>query len=461
MNRGDTAQDMSFENKIAGSAKAHEQAKQVIPGGVTANIKHFAPHPIVMDHASGSRLTDVDGNQYIDYLLSYGAMILGHGHKRVKEAVYQQMEQCGSFVFGTPHHLEYKMAQKLVDMFPSMDQVRFTNSGLEATLLAIRLAQAYNDKPKIAKFEGHYHGGYDQVLVSVNPNIDNAGEQAEPNSVAESSGMSESDLDDTVIMPFNDLEATEAILRKRQDEISAVILEPVQSGFVPADESFMKGLRQITDELDIVLIFDEVKTGFRLTVGGAQHLYGIEPDLTALGKVLGGGFPVGALGGKFDLMNLMSPERGGDILTSGGGQQVTDRALFHSGTYNGHPTVLAAGLATIEYLEEDGVMSELLRKTEQLRHGLETVYHRYGLPMQTVGLGTIFNIILTQETVRNYRDLSECDLETRKQIDYELLDLGIYTKPGNRYSMSTAHTDQDIQKTIDAHEVAIKRVLNQ
>ncbi|MET3682772.1 glutamate-1-semialdehyde 2,1-aminomutase [Alkalibacillus flavidus] len=459
MNSARVAQSMNFEDKIAGSARAHEQARQVIPGGVTANIKHFAPHPIVMDHASGSRLTDVDGNNYIDYLLSYGAMILGHGHERVKEAVYEQIDQCGSFVFGTPHHLEYKMAQKLVDIFPSMDQVRFTNSGLEATLLAIRLAQAYNDKPKIAKFEGHYHGGYDQVLVSVNPNMDDAGEHAEPNSVAESSGMSEQDLDQTVILPFNDLKATEAILRQRQDEISAVILEPVQSGFIPADETFMKGLRDITEELGIVLIFDEVKTGFRLTLGGAQHLYDIEPDLTALGKVLGGGFPVGALGGRYDIMQLMSPERGGDILTSGG-QQVTDRALFHSGTYNGHPTVLAAGLATIDYLEEPGVMSELLRKTEKLRHGLENVYHQHGLSMQTVGLGTIFNIILTKDVVRDYRSLTTVDMETRKQIDYELLDLGIYTKPGNRYSMSTAHTDEDIEKTIEAHYIAINRVLN-
>ncbi|MDV2581360.1 aspartate aminotransferase family protein [Alkalibacillus haloalkaliphilus] len=450
--------EMNSEDKTRGSKQAYEQAKSVIPGGVTANIKHFAPHPIIMDQATGSQLTDVDGNNYIDYLLCYGALILGHGHEAVKDAVYKQMEQCGSFVFGAPHNLEYQMAKKLVDLFPGMDQIRFTNSGLEATLLSIRLAQAYNGKHKVAKFEGHYHGGYDQMLVSVNPDMEQAGEVNQPNAVAESSGMSDYHLEHTVVLPFNDLEATEEILKARQDEISAVILEPVQGGFIPADESFMKGLREVTEELGIVLIFDEVKTGFRLNVGGAQSLYGVEPDLTALGKVLGGGFPVGALGGKIELMDLMSPERGQDILTSGGNQQVTDRALFHSGTYNGHPTVLAAGLATIDELEKPGVMEDLLKKTEYLRNELENLYNRYSIPMQTIGMGSIFNIVFTNETIKNYRDLSQADMELRKQLDYELLDLGVYTKPGNRYSMSTVHSDEDIQATIDAHEQAIQRL---
>ncbi|GAA0466365.1 aspartate aminotransferase family protein [Alkalibacillus silvisoli] len=450
--------EMNFEDKVSGSARAYEQAKSVIPGGVTANIKHFAPHPIVMDRASGSQLIDIDGNEYIDYLLCYGALILGHGHPRVKEAVYKQMEQCGSFVFGAPHNLEYQMAQKLVDLFPGMDQIRFTNSGLEATLLSIRLAEAYTGKHKVAKFEGHYHGGYDQMLVSINPDLNGAGEPTSPNSVAESSGMSDYYLEHTVVLPFNDLEATEKILRAKQDEISAVILEPVQGGFISADESFIKGLRQITSELGIILIFDEVKTGFRLTVGGAQSLYGVEPDLTALGKVLGGGFPVGALGGKIEIMDLMSPEKGQDILTSGGNQQATDRALFHSGTYNGHPTVLAAGLATIEVLEDPLTMKGLLQQTELLRNELENLYHRHSITMQTIGMGSIFNIVFTDEKVKNYRDLSKADLDFRKRIDYELLDLGIYTKPGNRYSISTVHSEADIKATIDAHQQAIKRL---
>ncbi|WP_188207717.1 aspartate aminotransferase family protein [Alkalibacillus aidingensis] len=450
--------EMNFQERTSESAKAYEQAKSVIPGGVTANIKYFSPHPIVMKEGSGTQLVDVDGNKYIDYLLCYGALILGHGHPKVKEAVQKQMEDCGTFVFGAPHHLEYEMAKKLVDLFPGIDQVRFTNSGLEATLLTIRLAEAYTGKQKVAKFEGHYHGGYDQMLVSVNPDLDGAGEQSNPSAVPESSGISDYHLEHTVVLPFNDLEATERILRAKQNEISCVILEPVQGGFIPANEEFMKGLRQVTEELGIVLIFDEVKTGFRLTVGGAQSIYGIEPDLTALGKVLGGGFPVGAVGGKMNIMEMMSPDRGRDILTATTQEQATDRALFHSGTYNGHPTVLAAGLATINVLEQSGVMKDLLNKTEKLRHNLENLYDQYSIPMQTVGMGSIFNLVFTDQPIKNYRDLTQADTELRKQIDYELLELGIYTKPMNRYSMSVAHSDEDIQKTIDAHEQAINRI---
>ncbi|TFB18538.1 aspartate aminotransferase family protein [Filobacillus milosensis] len=452
-------QSEHMSDKTRVSYEAYQQAKEVIPGGVTANIKYFDPHPIVMKEAHGSRLIDVDGNKYIDYLLCYGALVLGHGHTAVKEAVNEQINQTGTFIFGSPHNLEYEMARKLVDLFPGIDMVRYTNSGLEATLLSIRLAKAYTGKRKVAKFEGHYHGGYDEMLISVNPDLDEAGEASTPNAVPESSGLGKEDLDNTIILPFNDLEGTRRILTERQDELSAVILEPIQSGFIPADESFMKGLREITEELGILLIFDEVKTGFRLTVGGAQSLYNIEPDITSLGKVLGGGFPVGAVGGKKEVMNIMAPDRGKDILTAGVKDDVKDDIMFHSGTYNGHPVVLAAGLATIQELEKPNVMQNLLEKTNLLRQQLELLYKNYSITMQTVGMGSIFNIIFTDYEIKNYRDLNHANMELRKQLDYELLNQGIYTKPMNRYSMSIAHTDEDIQQTVQAHERAIKLVL--
>ncbi|MFL8936094.1 aspartate aminotransferase family protein [Rossellomorea oryzaecorticis] len=438
------------------SAALFEKAKKVIPGGVTANIKYMAPHPIMMEKGHGSRLIDVDANEYIDYLLCYGALILGHGHPRVYEAAMNQMKEAGTTIFGTPHRLETVLAEKLISLFPGIEMVRYTNSGLEATLLAIRTAAAYTGKPKIAKFEGHYHGGYDQVLLSVNPEIDMAGDETEPDVVPESPGIPDYYRKNTVILPFNDIDATETILRNRAHEISAIIMEPVQGGFIPADEIFMTKLREITEELGILLIFDEVKTGFRLTVGGAQNLYHIKPDLTALGKVLGGGFPVGAVGGKKEVMEISAPDGGRDILTAGAENGSKKDPLFHSGTYNGHPTVLASGLATIEVLEEEGTMEALLADTALLRSGLEDIYKCHDIPMQTVGKGSIFNIILAEGSIRNYRDMAKANSTLRSKIDYELLKLGIYTKPLNRYSMSAVHSREDIERTLDAHDKAIK-----
>ncbi|WP_408009833.1 aspartate aminotransferase family protein [Pseudalkalibacillus sp. A8] len=442
------------------SAESFERAKNVIPGGVTANIKDISPHPIFMEKGKGSKLYDVDGNEYIDYLLCYGSLILGHGHPKVIEAATKQMKDAGTTIFGTPHRLETTMAEKLISLYPGIEMVRYTNSGLEATLLAIRLAMAFTGKSKLAKFEGHYHGGYDQVLLSVNPDEQRAGQTDQPNAVPESRGIPDYYIENTIILPFNDLAATEKILRARAHEISSIIMEPVQGGFIPADRQFMSGIRQVTEELGILLIFDEVKTGFRLSLGGAQQLYGIKPDLTALGKVLGGGFPVGAIGGKKKIMEISAPDGGRDILTAGAENADKQDALFHSGTYNGHPTVLASGLATIEVLEQDGTMEKLIADTMQFRKELEKLYRRYDYPMQTIGEGSIFNIILAEGNIKNYRDMNKADTHFRKELDYELIEQGIYTKPLNRYSMSVTHTEEDIEHTIHAHEKAIKLVLH-
>ncbi|WP_415763057.1 aspartate aminotransferase family protein (plasmid) [Priestia megaterium] len=453
-------EEILLSEKTQKSASLFNKACEVIPGGVTANIKYFDPHPLMMEKGKGSKLFDVDGNEYIDYLLCYGALILGHGHPQVFEAVTKQMMESGTTIFGTPHKMETTMAEKLVELYPGIEMVRYTNSGLEATLLAIRTAVAYTGKEKIAKFEGHYHGGYDQVLVSVNPDIDKAGEATIPKAVGESRGLPNYYLDNTVILPFNDLEATEKILKTHAHELAGVILEPIQGGFIPADQDFMTGLRKITEELDIVLIFDEVKTGFRISLGGAQKTYGIKPDITALGKVLGGGFPVGAIGGKKDIMMISSARGGRDILTAGAENKNKQDPLYHSGTYNGHPTILAAGLATINVLEQESTMDQLFAKTQLLRDQLEEVYKSHGLTMQTVGMGSIFNIILGEGNIKNYRDMSKADTKLRKKIDYELLKLGVYTKPLNRYSMAVVHTEEDIQRTVSAHDEAIKRVIN-
>ncbi|MCF6092380.1 aspartate aminotransferase family protein [Microaerobacter geothermalis] len=446
--------------KTPGSKRFFEEAQQVMPGGVTANIKYFDPYPIIMGEANGSRLRDIDGNPYIDYLLCYGALMLGHGHFRITNAVLKQMMNKGTTIFGTPHELEVEMAKKLIHLYRGIEQVRYTNSGTEATLLAVRLACAYTGKDKIAKFEGHYHGGYEQVLVSVNPPLDLAGEEEEPQSIPESAGVTDYHLQHTISLPFNQLEATEKILRKNADELAAVIIEPVQGGFIPAKKEFLAGLRKITDELNIVLIFDEVKTGFRVALGGAQEHYQIKPDLTTLGKVLGGGFPIGVVGGKKEIMEISSPQGKRDALdiSSANVKPSKSDVLFHSGTYNGHPSILAAGLATIEVLEETDSYQQIILATERLKNGINDVFNAYRVPGKTIGLGSIFNVVITDHPVQNYRDMVKSQIGLRKELDYELLNLGIYTKPLNRYSVSLSHTEKEIQYTIDAYDMALKRM---
>ncbi|WP_100399693.1 aspartate aminotransferase family protein [Bacillus sp. FJAT-44742] len=449
---------MELAERTKGSYEFMEEAKKVMPGGVTANIKHFAPYPIVMKHGKGAYLTDVDNNQYIDYLMSYGALMTGHGDEEVKKAVIRQVEEDGTWLFGTPHELEIKMGKKLQEYYPSMELLRYTNSGTEATLLAIRLAAAFTGKQKVAKFEGHYHGGYDQMLVSVNPSVDDAGEEDEPKGIAESKGMCPSTVRNTVVLPFNNLKACKKILKARKDEIGCVMIEPVQAGFIPAEREFIHGLRKITEELGMVLIFDEVKTGFRVALGGAQSIYNVKPDITTLGKAVGGGYPVGMVGGKKEIMMMSAPTKGADVFDSSQSKASTaNDVLFHSGTYNGHPSILAAGLATIEILEKKS--DEVFSLTTYLKQRLELTFKRYKIPMKAVGVGSIFSVVLTdKKKISHYRDLQNTDLQTRKKIDIELLKEGIYTKPLNRYSLSTAHTKKEVDETVKAYERVLSKI---
>lgn len=440
-----------------------KEACEFIPGGVTAHIKFMEPHPIVMKEANGSKIKDVDNNVYIDYLLCSGSLLTGHGHPKITEAVIKQLQDMGTSIFGTPHLLEKEMAKRIIELYNGIDLVRFTNSGLEATLLALRIAQGFTGRAKIAKFEGHYHGGYDQSLISVNPTMEEAGDSKRPTPVAESRGMPNYYLENTVVLPFNDLEATINLLTENKDDIAAVILEPVQGGYIPATQEFMDGLREITKKYGILLIFDEVKTGFRVGMSGAQGYYNITPDLTALGKVLGGGFPVGVVGGRKDIMDITNPISSRDILSASVVKEKNgnkNSVLFHSGTYYGHPTILSAGLATLDLLEENGTLEKTIERTMWLRKELESLYARYGVKMKTIGLGTIFNIVFTDKEILNYRDMQESNFTLRDKIDRRLLELGIFIKPLTRYSMSTEHTQVDLEKTLELHEQVLREMSN-
>ncbi|WAA12951.1 aspartate aminotransferase family protein [Fervidibacillus halotolerans] len=447
-----------FLHRTEKSREWLKKAVEVMPGGVTANIKSFAPYPIIMKHGHGAYLEDVDGNEYIDYLLAYGALMIGHNHPKMKERIVKQLEEDGTNLFGTPHEREYRLAKRIQSYYPSMEMVRYTNSGTEGTLLAIRLANAYTGKQKIAKFEGHYHGGYDKVLFSINPDPKKAGPIHTPTPIPESKGIDPYYEKNILILPFNDLKGTEAILNEHKDEIAAVIIEPIQGGFIPATPAFIQGLRKITEQLGIILIFDEVKTGFRIGIGGAQSMYGVKPDLTVLGKVIGGGFPIGIVGGKKEIMMESGPKHSSDVFDVSQGKKTTaTEVLFHSGTYNGHPTILAVADTVLDILEEEG--KEVLKRTERLKKGLEDLFRKRGIPMQALGKGTIFSVVLTEKDVKNYRDLQNSNLSLRKKIDYLLLNEGIYTKPMNRYSLSVAHGDREIERTLDAYQNVLYKKL--
>lgn len=444
-----------YATKNPSSKKAFDNACSDIPGGITANVKFFAPFPLFMKEGHGAWLTDLDDHKYVDYVLSYGPLILGHERKEVLDSIQNYFAKHGTMLYGTPHELEDIFAKKIKEHFPSIEMLRYTNSGTEATLLCIRTAFAYTGKYKLAKFEGHYHGGYNEVLVSVNPDVSKAGDPTHPTPLPESKGISDRMLDDTIVLPFNDLEACTEILTKHQDEVAAIIMEPLFGGTIPATKEFMTGIRALTKKLGILMIMDEVKTGFRITLGGAQQYYDVTPDLTALGKVIGAGFPVGIVGGRKDIMSMAAPQ-GSDILDNSNTRSAAD-ILYHSGTYNGHPMILNAGLTTIGILEHE--FDGLLKRTERLKNGIRDIYAAHGIHILTPGLGSMFNIAVTElSDIKTYRDLQKSDFALRKKLDYALLLEGIYNKPCNRYNMCTAHTDEVIDFTLEAYEKAFKRI---
>lgn len=452
-----TLEDLKNEytKKNPNSLTAYQKACTCIPGGITANVKFFDPFPLYMKEGHGAWLTDLDGHEYVDYTLSYGPLILGHGRQEIRDSMQQFLDIHGTVLYGTPHELETVFAEKIKEHFPGIELLRYTNSGTEATLLCIRTAFAFTGKYKIAKFEGHYHGGYNEVLFSVHPDIEKAGDAKRPSALMESSGLSERMRQDTVILPFNDLEACADILTEQRDDIAAVIMEPLLAGTIPATKDFMTGMRALTEKLGILFIMDEVKTGFRVTLGGAQEYYGVTPDLTALGKVIGAGFPIGIVGGRKDILSLASPE-GSDIL-DGSNQKDASSVLYHSGTYNGHPVILNAGLMTIEILEKE--FEDMIRRTERLKEGIRQIYASHGIRVLTPGLGAMFDVVVSDlDCIESYRDLQKSDFGIRKKIDYALLLEGIYNKPCNRYNMCTAHTDEVIDLTLDAYEKAFKNI---
>src|SRR5438876_4636423 len=436
MSRSDAETDLAAKTKA--SRGYANRARRSLPGGVTAGVKYFDPYPIAMKKAKGFRLWDLDGNEYIDYCLSFGPLILGHGHPRVMKAIRDRLQAAGTTMFGTPHELEATYAERLLRIFRPDGKMRFTMSGTEATVHAVRLARAYRKRPMIAKFEGHFHGGVDELLVSHRPSKEDVKAGLLP--ISGSRGTPDSVLKNTVVLPFNDLEETEARIRAHADRLACVILEPVERSYIAPDAGFLDGLREITAEHDIPLIFDEVMSGFRVALGGAQHAYRVTPDLTCLGKIVGGGLPCGAFLGRSDILDLADPARGD---------------FFQSSTFAGYPIAMAAGMATLDELEKPGAFDRLLKTTRTLTSGFERHLKDHRTPAVIPAVCTVFSILFTNQAPRNYRDTLAADKAKRRVVDTSLLARGIFVKPGKPFYLSTAHDEIAIRQTLEGFEESL------
>ncbi|NQX69560.1 glutamate-1-semialdehyde 2,1-aminomutase [Paenibacillus alba] len=422
------------------SSAAFQEAKKVIPGGVNSPVRAFKSvglTPMFMEKGSGSRVTDIDGNTFIDYVGSWGPLIVGHSHPVVLEAIKATAEKGTSF--GAPTLLETEMAKLVIERVPSIDMVRMVNSGTEATMSALRLARGYTKRDKIVKFEGSYHGHADALLIKAGSGVATLG-------LPDSPGVPASVASNTITVPYNDLASVQLVFEKFGEEIAALIVEPIAGnmGVVPPAAGFLEGLRAITLKYGSLLIFDEVMTGFRVHKNCAQGLYGVTPDLTCLGKVIGGGLPVGAYGGRLDIMEHMAPAG----------------PIYQAGTLSGNPLAMAAGYATLSLLGEPHVYEELERKSAKLEAGFARNASDLGVASTINRVGSMICPFFTEQKVTNYESAKTSDLAKFNAYFGHLLDLGVSVAPSQFEGMfvSTVHSDEDIEATIEAHRTALQRL---
>ncbi len=426
--------------RTPGSRAAWERSRQRVPGGVTSNVRFFPPYPIYMTRGEGARLWDVDGHEYIDYCQAFGPQIAGHGHPRVTEAITAELGRSGTTIFGTPTPLELTLAERLASLIPSAEMVRFTNSGTESTMHALRVARGVTGRSRIVKFEGHYHGVHDSVLF----NLDGPLPQRATND-----GIPESVQRLTTVVPFNDAAAIERVFAEH-DDIAAVIVEPIARGVIPPHADFLQLLRDLTTRAGALLIFDEVVVWPRVGLAGAQGLFGVTPDLTALGKAIGGGLPLAALAGRRDVLMEVEPR-------SARGERFGPY-VFHGGTYNGTPVALAAGHAVLDLLQEAGALDRLFAIGQLLRDGLAQLFAGMGVDAQVIGRGALADFYFTGVPIGSSRDVWASALDHRRALDYALLARGIYNSPLHRWHLSLAHTPSIIEHTLDHVTDALRDV---
>ena len=413
------------------SEELFAEAQKVIPGGVNSSVRAFKPvggTPLFMERGEGSRMWDADGKEYIDYVGSWGPLILGHAAPEVVSAIQETVAKGTSF--GTPTALETDMARLITEMVPSVDKVRMCNSGTEATMSALRLARGYTNRDKVVKFQGCYHGHVDSLLVK-------AGSGALSLGVPTSPGVPKDLAQHTHTLDYNDSEGVRALFEDMGREVAAVIVEPVAGnmGCVPPDPGFLQTLREVCDNHGAVLIFDEVMTGFRVALGGAQDHYQVQPDLTCLGKVIGGGMPVGAFGGRDEIMSHLSPEG----------------PVYQAGTLSGNPVAMIAGITTLDALSNH-LFGELSERTARLAEGLAETGAELGVPIAENHVGAMFGIFFSDRPVRTFQDVADADANRFAQFFHGMLEQGIYLAPSPFEAgfVSRAHSDADIDATLEA-----------
>lgn len=409
-----------------------DEAVKYIPGGVNSPVRAFKSvggDPVFIKSASGSKLYDVDGNEYIDYVGSWGPMIVGHCNPRVNDAIKRVIDSGTSF--GAPTELEIELAKMVIAAVPSIEMVRMVNSGTEATMSAIRLARGHTGRDKIIKFEGGYHGHADGLLVK-------AGSGAATLGVPDSPGVPADYARNTITVPFNDLETITKAVSAEAENIACIIVEPLPGnmGVIPPKEGFLEGLRELCTKNGIVLIFDEVMSGFRVALGGAQQVFGVTPDLTCLGKVIGGGLPVGAYGGKKELMQQIAPAG----------------PIYQAGTLSGNPLAMTAGIETLKILSESGAYEKLEQRSSQLASGLKDIAEKTGIPTYSTRVGAMFCTFFTDKEVVDYSSAMNCDTKRFGKYFINMLENGVNLAPSQFEAgfMSLAHSEDDIAKTLDA-----------
>ncbi len=425
----------SYEN----SKKAFQESINLLPGGVNSPVRAFKSvnmDPIFMEKGKGSKIYDIDGNEYIDYVLSWGPLILGHANDRVVEAIKKVAETGTSF--GAPTLMENKLAQLVIERVPSIEMIRMVSSGTEATMSALRLARGYTGRDKILKFEGCYHGHGDSLLIKAGSGVATLG-------LPDSPGVPEGIARNTITVPYNDLESVKYAFEQFGEDIAAVIVEPVAGnmGVVPPLPGFLQGLRDITEKNGTLLVFDEVMTGFRVDYQCAQGYFDVTPDLTCLGKVIGGGLPVGAFGGKKEIMSQIAP--------SG--------SIYQAGTLSGNPIAMTAGYETLSQLTED-TYKEFTRKADMLEAGFKEAAETYGIPLTCNRAGSMIGFFFTNEPVKDYETAKQSDLQLFAEYYKEMADNGVFLPPSQFEGifLSVEHSNEDIQKTIQAAQKAFKAI---